>query len=174
MSEVVLRIGGAQDVTAAIATWRRSSTARRGGCSPTVEREEQVHAHLHTPGVVLVLAEDAGQVVGMAAGVPGLARDGAGPHEPGLFFLSLVYVTPDRWDAGIGGSLVDAILDAARAAGYDRVHLWTHRDHNDRAQRLYEGRSFRWSGVEKRDEAGESIIRYERHLTDAEGATRKC
>lgn len=173
MGEAVVRVGQTRDVAAAVGTWRRSSTARRGGCLPTVEREEQVRVHLQGPSVLLMLAEDAGDVVGMAAGVPGLAGDGAGPLEPGLFFLSLVYVTPERWNEGIGGRLVDAILDAARAAGYDRVHLWTHRDNNDRAQRLYEGRGFRWSGVEKTDEVGESIIRYEQHLTDAEGATRE-
>jgi ribosomal protein S18 acetylase RimI-like enzyme len=111
----------------------------------------------------------------MAAGVPGLAGDGAGPPEPGLFFLSLVYVVPHRWGEGIGGRLVDALLGAARAEGYDRAHLWTHKDDNSRAQRLYEGRGFRQSGVEKNDEAGERIIRYERHLSNAkaEGEARQ-
>lgn len=172
MGEVVIRVGETQDVAAAVATWRRSSTARRGGQAPTAEREAQVRSHLREPGVLLMLTEDAGDIVGMAAGVPGLANDGAGPPEPGLFFLSLVYVAPDRWSEGIGGRLVDAVLDAARCEGYDRVHLWTHRDNNDRAQRLYEGRGFHRSGVEKNDEAGDRIIRYERHLTDAEDATR--
>lgn len=165
MGETVVRVGGARDVASAIGVWRNASTARRGGRPPTVEREAWVHSHLQEPGVLLVLAEDTGDVVGMAAGAQGLAGDGAGPPEPGRFFLSLVYVTPERWGEGIGGRLLDAILDAARAEGYDHVHLWTHRDHNDRARRLYEGHGFHWSGVEKSDEAGEHIIRYEQHLS---------
>lgn len=173
MGETVVRVGGARDVASAIGVWRKSSMARRGGQAPPAEREAQVRAHLQEPGVLLVLAEDAGDVVGMAAGVQGLADDGVGPPEPGLFFLSLVYVAPDRWGAGIGGRLVDALLDAARSQGYERAHLWTHRDHNDRAQWLYEGHGFRWLGVEKIDEAGECIIRYERHLTHTDGATRE-
>lgn len=172
MGEIVLRAGEARDLEAAVSTWRRSSTARRGGFPPPAGREAQVRAQLQESGVLLVLAEEAGEVVGMAAGVPGLADDGAGPPEPGLFFLSLVYVVPDRWGEGIGGRLVDTILGAARSAGYDRTHLWTHRDNNDCARRLYAGRGFRWSGVEKSDEAGERIFRYERRLTDAEGAAK--
>lgn len=172
MDEVVIWVGGAQDVAAAVAVWRRSTTARRGGQVPPAERAAQVQSHLREAGIVLVLTEDAGDMVGMATGVPGLARDGLGPPEPGLFFLSLVYVVPDRWGEGIGGRLINALMDVAHAEGYNCVHLWTHGDNNDRAQRLYVGRGFRWSGVEKHDEAGERIIRYERHLTDTEGATR--
>ena len=67
---------------------------------------------------------------------------------------------------GVGRRLVDAILAAARAEGYDRAHLWTHADDNDRARRLYAGRGFRRSGVEKDDEGGRRIVRYERRLGD--------
>ena len=166
MGEVVLRLADAEHAEAAVAVWRAASTARRGGRPPSSERDARVRAHLREPGALLVVAEDAGAAVGMAAGVPGRTDDGAGPPEPGLFFLSLVYVAPGRWGEGIGGRLVDALLAAARAEGSDRAHLWTHADDNERAHRLYPGRGFRRSGAEKDDEGGERIVRYERRLND--------
>jgi RimJ/RimL family protein N-acetyltransferase len=69
---------------------------------------------------------------------------------------------PERWDQGIGGRLVEAVLAEARARGYDRAQLWTQAD-NPGAQRLYEGRGFRCSGWEKK-EFGERILHYERTL----------
>jgi len=89
-----------------------------------------------------------------------LALDGAGPPIVGLWFISLVFVVPDRWGEGIGGRTVDAVLAEARSSGYDRAQLWTHRD-NRRAQRLYEGRGFCRSGREQEDDLGERIVQYE-------------
>jgi GNAT superfamily N-acetyltransferase len=72
------------------------------------------------------------------------------------------FVAPERWDQGIGGRLVEAVLAEARARGYDRAQLWTQAD-NPGAQRLYEGRGFRCSGWEKK-KFGERILHYERTL----------
>jgi len=114
------------------------------------------------PGAFLLLAEAAGEVVGMTLGLQGLADDGAGPPIPGLCHVSMVFVTPDRWGEGIGGRLVAALLAEARSRGYVRVQLWTQAD-NTAAQRLYESHRFRRTGREK-DEFGERILHYERTL----------
>ncbi len=163
MTDVLVRRGDTWDVEPAVAVWRAASAARRGGRPVAAERETQVRGAAHQPGAFLLVADDAGEVVGMALALPGRADDGAGPPVPGLCFVSLVYVAPHRWGAGVGGRLVDAVLTEARSQGYTRAQLWTHAD-NPRAQRLYEGRGFRRSGREKEDDRGEWIVQYERAL----------
>lgn len=111
----------------------------------------------------MIVADDAGEVVGMAVGMQGLADDGAGPPVDGLCHISMVFVAPDRWGEGIGRQLIAATLDEARRRGFDRTQLWTHAD-NGRAQRLYEGHGLRRSGREKDDDLGERIVHYERDL----------
>jgi len=119
---------------------------------------------VNNPEAFLLVAEDAGDVVGMALGTQGLADDGAGPPVRGLCHVSMVFVAPDYWGIGLGGRLVDALLPEARSRGYDRVQLWTQFD-NVRARRLYEGRGFVPSGREK-DEFGERIVHYQRALPE--------
>ena len=107
---------------------------------------------MSNPEAFLLIAEDAGDVVGMALGVQALSDDGAGAPVRGLCHISMVFVAPDYWGRGIGGRLVAALLPEARSRGYDRAQLWTQSD-NARARRLYEGRGFVLSGREK-DEFG--------------------
>ncbi|MEJ7763369.1 MAG: GNAT family N-acetyltransferase, partial [Thermomicrobiales bacterium] len=163
MGEVVLRRGLPGDFDAAVAVWRVASAARRDGRPSSPEQEARVRASLRKPDAFFVVADDAGVVVSMAVGMQGLAHDGAGPPSVGLCFISMVFVAPDRWDEGIGGRTVDAVLAEARSRGYDRAQLWTHAD-NRRAQRLYVGRGFRRSGREKDDDHGDLIVHYERRL----------
>ena len=163
MPDPTLRPGGPDDIEAAIAVWRAANTARRGGRPIPPAREEQIRRAIAKPDAFLLVADDAGQVVGMALGMQGLAADGAGPPIPGLCHPSLVFVAPDRWGQGIGGRIVDVVLADARRRGYDRVQLWTHAD-NVRAQRLYERRGFRRTGRALDDDGGERSVHYERAL----------
>lgn len=125
---------------------------------------ERVRGYAGKPDAFMIVADDAGEVVGMAVGMQGLADDGAGPPVAGLCHISMVFVAPGRWGQGIGGLLVAAVLNEARSRSYDRTQLWTHAD-NARAQHLYEGHGFRRSGREKDDDFGERIVHYERDLT---------
>ena len=76
----------------------------------------------------------------------------------------MIFVAPRRWGEGIGRRLVEAVLDEARSAGYDRVQLWTQTD-NPRAQRLYESRGFIATGRRKyEEELEEQIMHYARLL----------
>jgi GNAT superfamily N-acetyltransferase len=111
----------------------------------------------------LLVADDDGRIVGMAVGEQALSNDGTGPPIEGLCHVSMVFVAPERWGEGLGGRLVDALLEEVSGRGYDRAQLWTQND-NARARRLYEHRGFRPSGREK-DELGERIVHFERALS---------
>jgi ribosomal protein S18 acetylase RimI-like enzyme len=162
MGEGMIRRGRPADVEPAVAVWLAANTARRGGPPPRPEQEERARGHVSNPEAFLLVADDAGDVVGMALGMQGLADDGAGPPIEGLCHVSMVFVAPDYWGRGIGGRLVDALLPEARSRGYDRAQLWTQSD-NLRARRLYEGHGFLPSGREK-EEFGERIVHYQRAL----------
>jgi ribosomal protein S18 acetylase RimI-like enzyme len=141
---VRVRPGGPADTAGALAAWAVAMEARRG---QPVEPEqlERARGHLGKPDAFLVVADDAGRIVGMAVGLQALADDGAGPPVPGHCHISAVFVEPGRWGAGIGGRLVDAVLAAAAARGYRTAQLWTQAD-NERALRLYASRGFTRSG----------------------------
>lgn len=161
---MIIRSGAPQDAEAAVAVWRAANTARRNGRPPLPAHEARVRNAVVKPDAFLLVAEDDGEVVGVALGMQGLADDGAGPPVRGLCHVSMIFVAPGRWGEGAGGRLVEAVLAGARSRGYDRAQLWTQAD-NPRARRLYEGRGFRRSGREKHDEdLGEHIIHYERPL----------
>jgi ribosomal protein S18 acetylase RimI-like enzyme len=165
MGEIVLRRGQPEDSEAAIAVWLSARAARRGGHPASAEREAHIRASMRKPDAFLVVADDAGTIVGMAVGMQGLADDGAGPPADGLCFIFMVFVSPDRWGEGIGGRTVDALLDDARTRGFDRAQLWTY-ENNRPAQRLYEGRGFRRTGREQDHDFGERIVQYEVVLSD--------
>ncbi|MDP8901456.1 MAG: GNAT family N-acetyltransferase [Actinomycetota bacterium] len=159
---VTVRRGGPEDLEPALEVWRAAEEARRGvPASP--EHGGRVRAHIQNPTAFLFVADDADGIVGMAVGMQGLADDGAGPPVEGLCHIGAVFVRPTRWDEGLGGALVDAVLAEARSRGYARAQLWTHAA-NSRAHRLYERRDFRRTGREGRDDHGETIAHYARRL----------
>lgn len=160
----MIRHGEPADVEPAVAVWLAANSARREGLPPRPEQKERARSHVSKSGAFLLVADDAGDVVGMALGTQGLADDGAGPPVRGLCHVAMVFVAPDYWGRGIGGQLVDALLTQARSRGYDRAQLWTQSD-NARARRLYEGRGFTPSGREK-DEFGELIVHYRHALPE--------
>ena len=163
MGEAVIRHGEPADFEPAVAVWLAANSARRKGLKPGAEQAARARGHVSNPEAFLLVAEDAGDVVGMALGTQGLADDGAGPPVRGLCHVSMVFVAPDYWGIGLGGRLVDALLPEARSRGYDRVQLWTQFD-NVRARRLYEGRGFVPS--RKKNDAGERIVHYRRALPE--------
>ncbi len=162
MDGTVVRRGGPEDLEPALEVWRAAEEARRGGpASP--EHGGRVRAHVQNPIAFLFVADGAAGIVGMAVGMQGLAKDGAGPPIQDLCHVGAVFVAPGLWGTGLGGELVETVLSEARSRGYGRAQLWTHAD-NSRAQRLYENRGFRRTGREKQDDLGETIIHYERWL----------
>ena len=163
MTAVIVRAANANDIEPALAVWRAASAARRGERSVPIEREARVRESLQLPDGLLLVADEAGQVVGMGLAMQSRGDDGAGPPVPGLCFISLIYVVPERWGEGLGTRIVEAVLAEARTRGFARARLWTHAD-NERACRLYEGRGFQHTGREQVDSSGTLIVEYERTL----------
>jgi len=60
--------------------------------------------------------------------------------------LYALYVAPAHWSTGAGRALTDAALDGLRAAGYQRVVLWTLTE-NARARRFYDKAGFAPDGA---------------------------
>lgn len=55
--------------------------------------------------------------------------------------LYAIYVDPGWWSTGTGRSLMDEVLAATRAEGYERIVLWV-LEKNARARRFYERAGF--------------------------------
>ena len=143
---ILVRLGEAADVDAAVSVYERSNLARRGGAWPNrTARVEQVKQILAAPDSWFLLASDGEEAVGMACVQALRGDDGSGPVLPGGCFLNLIFVLPERWGEGVGGVLLDAVLDEAKRRGSTRMQLWTHED-NERSQRLYRGRGFAPTG----------------------------
>ena len=152
-SGTFVRRGHAKDLEPAFAVWWRAESARRHGPppSPSVER---VRGYARRTGAFLLVADSAGEVVGMALVTPASSR----PAEVAV--VQMVFVAPERWGEGIGGKLVDAALAEARTRGFERAQLWTHAD-DERARRLYEGHGFGRTGARMAGESGGPIVLYE-------------
>jgi ribosomal protein S18 acetylase RimI-like enzyme len=162
---VHVRPAAPTDHEAAIAVWAASDTARRGAPSPP-EVPQMLRERFARDDVWVLVADDAGVVVGVAQGAPAREDGGTGPVLPGRCHLSMVFVAPDRWGEGIGSVLVDAGMALAAGLGYDTVQLYTHED-NDRAQRLYAGKGFVRDGDVRADAWGDLVGRWARRLVDA-------
>jgi GNAT superfamily N-acetyltransferase len=138
---LVIRLGEAADVEAAVSVFERSNLARRHGRAPRRATGDRARAQLHQPASWFLVMEDESGLVAMASAEPLRAEDGAGPVIPEGCFLHSLFVVPERWGEGIGGALLDAVLAEAKRQGYSRIVLWTHED-NERAHRLYRSRNF--------------------------------
>jgi GNAT superfamily N-acetyltransferase len=143
---LLIRLGSATDVDAAVSVYERSNLARREGVWPNrTARVEQVTTKLRGPTSWFLVACDGPAVVGMASAEPLWGDSGPGTVTPGGLFLGLLFVVPERWGEGIGGAILDAVLAEAKRRHYSRVHLWTHED-NERSHRLYRSRGFSPTG----------------------------
>lgn len=140
------RPGTTADVPAAEEVWRLSVT-ERDGAAPAREAAEAVAEILRADTTHLVVWEQDGKVVGMGCTTPGREGGaGRGPVVTDLCHVQMVFVRPSHWGGGIGGELLDALLDHARAKGQTRAQLWVVED-NERATRLYVRHGFTHTGT---------------------------
>jgi ribosomal protein S18 acetylase RimI-like enzyme len=160
---VLIRPGTRVDAEPAIAVWQAAYDAARGGPGVADPHTQRVREFLGEPDAFLVVADDEPDIVGMGVGTQGRADGGAGPPVPGLLHISMLFVHPRRWGHGLGGTLLDTLLDEGRLRAYDRAEVWAHLD-NVRAQRLYESHGFAPTGRERPDIAGDVITAYRRAL----------
>jgi GNAT superfamily N-acetyltransferase len=160
---VLIRPGTRVDAEPALAVWRDAYRAQRGLPEVDAGHAEHVRDFLGERDSFLIVADEDGPLVGMAVGTHGREDDGTGPPIPGLMHLKMLFVLPDHWGRGLGGVLVDVVLDESRLREYDQAEVWAHTD-NARAQRLYGRKGFLPSGRERRDLAGDVITQFTRAL----------
>jgi ribosomal protein S18 acetylase RimI-like enzyme len=97
----------------------------------------------------------------MALAMQSRENGGLGEPVPGLLFISMIFVAPDRWEEGIGRRIVATLLAEAASRSYERAQLWTHAD-NERSQRFYVRHGFHRTGHEQNDDQGARIVQFER------------
>lgn len=158
VTQVEVRVGNLDEVDAAVLVYERSNLVRRQGDWPSrSSRIAEVTASLRDPGSWFLIGRDGGKAVAMALVQPFRSDGGAGAVIPGSLFLNLIYVVPEQWGRGIGGLMLDAIVDEAAGRGCHRIYLWTHEHQNERAHRLYRSRGFVPTGRTAPDDKGDPI-----------------
>ncbi|MEW2568060.1 GNAT family N-acetyltransferase [Streptomyces sp. NPDC047070] len=110
----------------------------------------RAHFEQAGPGVVNLVAESAGQVVGWACHGPyrggePRAQDAGSAGDTELY---AIYVDPGRTGRGVGRALLRASVERCAAAGHDRMLLWVLRE-NAGARRFYERAGFTADGTEE-------------------------
>lgn len=118
-----------------------------------------VHASRET-GIALV-AEDYGEILGIAAVGPSRSSPEEGVGE--LFMINLV---PEAWGRGVGRLLLESAESELGTLGYGEAILWVLAT-NERARRFYERAGWLADAGERRDESRGFIleeVRYRRSL----------
>jgi len=158
-----MRLGTGGDVDDAASVYERANLARRQGRWPSrAARVAHVTASLHDAAHQeaaswFLIGRDGTEAVAIALVHPFRADGGSGDVIMGTWFVSLIYVVPERWGEGIGGRLLDVVIDEAKRRGCHHMYLWTHEHQNERAQRLYRSRRFAPSGRAMHDGEGQLI-----------------
>jgi GNAT superfamily N-acetyltransferase len=109
----------------------------------------------------VVVAAEAGRVVGFAAAGPPLVR--ADRADSTLGDLYALYLDPDRWGRGIGTPLHAAVLDRLVTHGFTHAGLWV-LDGNLRALRFYYRHGWTDTGRTQVDRGPQDIELHERRL----------
>ena len=101
------------------------------------------------------MAESEGVVVGTASGGDG--------ETTGVAALTAMWVDPRFRRQGVGGLLVQRVVDWAQQSGYSEILLWVVRG-NDAAENLYERHGFRRTGAAQEVRPGELEYEMTRRL----------
>ncbi|MGH3397477.1 MAG: GNAT family N-acetyltransferase [Streptosporangiaceae bacterium] len=134
---------------------------------PRVARWEQRLAERDWPRGGVLVAEDAGQVVGLTNFCPSRDDD---LDLRAVGEITMIYLLAAAWGRGHGRELMAGALAALRQAGYGEAALWV-LDTNQRARRFYEAGGWRTDGAAKQEpwrDAGFTLseVRY-RHALPA-------
>lgn len=158
MTQINVQLGTPDDVDAAVSVYERSNLARRHGDWPSrSSRIAAVTILLHNATSWFLIGRDGDEAIAMALLQPFRADGGSGDVIPGTSFLNLLYVLPDRWGKGIGGVMLDAVINESAQRDCHRVYLWTHEHENERAHRLYRSRRFTPTNRTACDDTGNLI-----------------
>lgn len=118
---------------------------------------------------VIVAVED-GRIVGFASARPS-TDDEATSNQAEIGGL---YVEPEAWGQGIGGGLLQTLLDRLRSAALGRATLWVLIE-NASARRFYERRGWSPDGAERVDPHRRAPeLRYRISLSPVSDRTREA
>jgi GNAT superfamily N-acetyltransferase len=120
-----VRVAGEGDVPALVAL-RRSWNEEDGGAVVDDDFEARFVSWLvaERDTRTFFLVEVDGEPAGMANVKRYERMPAAGRADAGHWgYVGNVYVHPDHRDAGIGGALMEAVIDWSRAHGYERLRL---------------------------------------------------
>ncbi|MFI9565611.1 GNAT family N-acetyltransferase [Streptomyces rishiriensis] len=110
------------------------------------------------PGVVNLVAERAGTVVGRPAHGPD--RDGEAPTGEAVLYV--LYVSVEHIGTGVGRALLEEAARRAEALGHPGMRLWVLRD-NAPARRFYARAGFHADGAEEPFEVAGAAVPGVRH-----------
>ena len=74
--------------------------------------------------------------------------------------LVSMWVRPEARGSGVGGRLIEAVVDWARSEGFGEVRLWVV-DGNERAERVYSRLGFKRTGTVAPVREGEPLMEFE-------------
>jgi GNAT superfamily N-acetyltransferase len=94
---------------------------------------------------VLMVAGRRGEVHGMCSAGPAAAQ-GLDPRT--VAEVGTLYIDPSAQRSGLGGALLDGVVERLLEAGFDDVRLWVLRA-NAAARRFYDGRGWEPDGEEQ-------------------------
>ena len=131
---------------------------------PTPEARARLDAAFADPEVAWVLvAEAEGELVGVVS----LSLTTAAKAErpvPGTVYLWQMFARRDWQGTGLGGALMDRVIEEAGSRGFTRMILWTPRG-AAQARRFYEREGWRPTGKEDTaSDFGLPLIEYERPI----------
>jgi GNAT superfamily N-acetyltransferase len=127
-----------------------SEFAWDGGFEALVARIVADYAAAHDPSREAAWIAEAGRE---RAGCVFCVAD----EEPGVAKLRILLVHPDGRGHGLGGRLVDACVEFARAAGYERMRLWTNHP-LVAARHIYLQRGFALVAEESHHSFGQDLV----------------
>jgi len=99
----------------------------------------------------VLLAEDAGVVVGFCDLVPSRDKDA---DSTKVAEIVAIYILPRHWRKGAGRALCGCALDNAWKQGYQEVTLWVLSSNNS-ARFFYEAMGFKLDGASKTEKASD-------------------
>jgi GNAT superfamily N-acetyltransferase len=122
---------------------------------------ERWFALIGDPGVLMLLAEEEGELLGFSTS--GESRDE--DADPSVGEIRSFFVAAGRWRAGVGRALMAPTLDSLRERGYTEATVWSFAA-NERANAFYERAGFTRDGAERTEEAWARLpeIRFRRSL----------
>jgi GNAT superfamily N-acetyltransferase len=115
---------------------------------------------LRDPEFFCLIAEADGEPIAHVGLVPAFTRDERQGRIPGLAHLWQLFVVRPWWGSGVAAELLGAAVSEARNRGFERIRLFTPRDHA-RARRFYEREGWSATGLELHgDLLGLPIVEY--------------